>query len=213
MALILPRSVMVAVAQQAPDGSRTSDMGYLLGVAGIGIVINSIPVGILVRVENMSELCRREPPIHLGGYSLIIPTVVVLLILIYTILITTKTANNLKQLQPKHFKNLPSNNALTYVDTQLVCFFLIIYFILGLLIIFLRMIDILSKENFILYGNLFQLCMNSLVISLIFPVYVILKTRRYLPRLWSEEAPIILQNNDFYAVRLSQVSPQQVDLN
>ena len=199
---------MVAAAHQPPDGTRTSDIGYLLGVAGMGIVINSIPVGILLRTGIISELCRREPPVPLGGYFLIIPTVVVLLILIYTVLITFKTNKYLRNLQPQHFQNLPSNNALTFLDTQLLCFFLLFYFMVGLLLIFLRLVDILSRDNLILFTNLFQLCMNNLVISLIFPVYVILKTRRYLPRLWSEDAPVILQNNDFYAVRLSQVSPQ-----
>ena len=53
------------------------------------------------------------------------------------------------------------------------------------------------------------MCLFNIVICFMFPVYIILKTRRYLPRLWDGEAPLILQNNDFYTVRLSQVSPQQ----
>ena len=123
-------------------------------------------------------------------------------------LISFKTHNNLRNLQPEHFKNLPSNNVLTFIDTQMLCFFLILYFMIGLLIVFLRHIDILSRENFIMCLNLFQLVINNVVICLIFPVYVILKTRRYLPRLWSDDSPLILENNDFYAVRLSQVSQE-----
>ena len=79
------------------------------------------------------------------------------------------------------------------------------------LFIFLRVIDILSQEYFILCVNLFQVIVNNVVICQIFPVYVILKTRRYLPRLWSDDSPLILENNDFYAVRLSQVSPELED--
>ena len=41
--------------------------------------------------------------------------------------------------------------------------------------------------------------------SLVFPVYIILKTRRYLPRLWNVNCPLIIQNNDFYSVNMLQV--------
>jgi len=194
------------MAHQDPDLTRTSDVGYLLGVTGIVIVIGSIPVGIHLKLDRSQEFCDGE--IQKLGYYLMIPTVVLLLIIVYTMLISLKTHNYLRNLQPEHFKNLPSNNVLTFIDTQMLCFFLILYFMIGLLFIFLRSIDILSREYLILYSNIFQLTVNNVVICLIFPVYVILKTRRYLPRLWSDDSPLILENNDFYAVRLSQVSPQ-----
>ena len=67
-------------------------------------------------------------------------------------------------------------------------------------------LDVLSwKDSFIL-RNFVQLVVTNIVVSFLFPVYIILKTRRYLPRLWDADSPVILQNNDFYAVRLSQVN-------
>ena len=195
--------VLVAFAHQDADLTRPSDIGYLLGVTGIGIVTNSIPFGFYLKLY-FKEICRGD--VQYLGYYVMIPVVVLLLIVISTLLISFKTHNYLRNLHPQHFKNLPSNNVLTFVDTQMLCFFLILYFMIGLLIVFLRHIDILSRENFIMCLNLFQLVINNVVICLIFPVYVILKTRRYLPRLWSDDSPLILENNDFYAVRLSQVS-------
>ena len=192
------------MAHQDPEDSRTSDIGYLLGVTGIGIVINTIPVGIYIKLYYFQELCIEE--IRSLGYYLIVPVVVLILSVISTLLISFKTHNYLRNLHPEHFKNLPSNNVLTYIDTQLMCFFLIFYFLLGLFVLYLRLFVLISRENVIFYLNLLQLVINNVVICLIFPVYVILKTRRYLPRLWSDDSPLILENNDFYAVRLSQVS-------
>ena len=192
------------MAHQDPDLTRTSDIGYLLGVTGIGIVINTIPVGIYIKLYYFQELCIEE--IRSLGYYLIVPVVVLILSVISTLLISFKTHNYLRNLHPEHFKNLPSNNVLTYIDTQLMCFFLIFYFLLGLFVLYLRLFVLISRENVIFYLNLLQLVINNVVICLIFPVYVILKTRRYLPRLWSDDSPLILENNDFYAVRLSQVS-------
>ena len=201
------RGVLVAMAHQDPEDSRTSDIGYLLGVTGIGIVINTIPVGIYLKLNYFKELCQGQ--VKSWEYPFVmIPVVVLILIVISTLLISFKTHNYLRNLHPEHFKNLPSNNVLTFIDTQLMCFFLILYFMTGCLFIILKFIDILSREYFILCLNLNQVIVNNVVICLIFPVYVILKTRRYLPRLWSDDSPLILENNDFYAVRLSQVSPQ-----
>ena len=56
-------------------------------------------------------------------------------------------------------------------------------------------------------NNWIQLVFNLLVLALVFPIYIILKTKRYLPKLWDDNALVIVQNNDFYAVRLNQVSP------
>ena len=195
--------VIVAVAHQDSDLTRTSDIGYLLGVTGIGIVTNSIPFGFYLKLY-FKEICRGD--VQYLGYYVMIPTVLLILMFISTVLISFKTHKYLRNLQPENFKNLPSNNVLTFMDTQLMCFFLILYFMTGYLFIILRFIDILSREYFILCVNLFQVIVNNVVICLIFPVYVILKTRRYLPRLWSDDSPLILENNDFYAVRLSQVS-------
>ena len=194
------------MAHQDPEDSRTSDIGYLLGVTGIGIVINTIPVGIYIKLYYFQELCIEE--IRSLGYYLIVPVVVLILSVISTLLISFKTHNYLRNLHPEHFKNLPSNNVLTFIDTQLMCLFLMLNFLCGIFLIFLRLIEVLSEQTAKFSNNFFQLVFNNVLMCLIFPVYVILKTRRYLPRLWSDDSPLILENNDFYAVRLSQVSSQ-----
>ena len=76
--------VLVAFAHQDPDLSRTSDIGYLLGVTGIGIVINTIPVGIYIKLYYFQELCIEE--IRSLGYYLIVPVVVLILSVISTLL-------------------------------------------------------------------------------------------------------------------------------
>ena len=112
---ILFRSVLVAMAHQDPEDSRTSDIGYLLGVTGIGIVTNTIPVGIYLKLNYYRVVCRGD--VHVLGYYVMIPVVVLILIVISTLLISFKTHNILRNLNPEHFKNLPSNNVLTYIDT------------------------------------------------------------------------------------------------
>ena len=113
-----------------------------------------------------------------------------------------KTRNSLKKIQDQHLKNLPSKNALTYLDTQILCFSIIIYKIFS--IMYVQFLNFDSGEDFLFV--IVQFCFHNIVLCFLFPLYIILKTRRYLPRLWDDNSPIILQNNDFYAVRLSQVS-------
>ena len=67
--------------------------------------------------------------------------------------------------------------------------------------------NFLTLEVFSFWINFFEFFMFDIIISFVFPIYIILKTRRYLPRLWNDNSPLILQNNDFYAVRLSPISP------
>ena len=113
-----------------------------------------------------------------------------------------KTRNSLRKIQDQHLKNLPSKNALTYLDTQILCFSIILYKIFS--IMYVQFLNFDAGEDFLFV--IVQFCFHNIVLCFLFPLYIILKTRRYLPRLWDDNSPIILQNNDFYAVRLSQVS-------
>ena len=116
-----------------------------------------------------------------------------------------KTRDGLRKLQDQHLKNLPSRNALTYLDTQILCYSLIanIFFTMIFFQLFINESGGVSYSIIIFV----HFCVHNIWLSFLFPLYIIMKTRRYLPRLWDDNAPIILQNNDFYAVRLSQVSP------
>ena len=128
------------------------------------------------------------------------------LFLSFTMMITIRTRKNLAKLQDQHLMNLPSKNALTFLDTEILCFLILFQFILLLILELLFFFDILLYEQAIFLKNFVQLCIDNVVISILYPIYIILKTRKYLPRLWDEDSPLIVQNNDFYAVKMSQVS-------
>ena len=122
----------------------------------------------------------------------------------FTILISIRTRKNLRKLQEEHLKNLPSNNVLTYLDTEILCFSIMAKFALVKFRNIFLATDLLSFDISLYIVNVMPFCF-VFMFSLIFPLYIILKTRRYLPSLWDDKAPLILQNNDFYAVRLSEV--------
>ena len=129
------------------------------------------------------------------------------LLLVFTLLISLRTRRNLGQLPSRHLTNLPAKNALTFLDTQIVCFLLLFQFILMMTIHSMSLLNVVSRDTSDLLGSLSQMLITTILLGVVFPIYIILKTRRYLPSLWDENSPTIVQNNDFYAVRMSQLSP------
>lgn len=205
---------MVANAHQdqEADGRKISDSAYLTGLMGVIAVLVAIPI-LKIALQNdirFVELCmgkasRQEP---------ITPYLIIILVIwslcsLFVILISLKTRNNLKKLQHQHLENLPANNALTYLDTQILCFIILLQALTIICTNVLFVVNIIPLKVTLFVTNFVHLCTSNIVISFIFPIYITLKTRRYLPRLWDDEAPLIIQNNDFYAVRLEQISPQQ----
>ena len=132
-----------------------------------------------------------------------------LLLIIFTIINSLRTRRNLKKLEEQHLKNLPCQNAMTYLDTQIYIFLLIFQFLIRLILRSLVDLGLLSVETTFYLLNVSQMIITNLLLSFVFPIYIILKTRRYLPKLWDSDSPLILENNDFYLVRLSQVSPSR----
>ena len=130
------------------------------------------------------------------------------LFVMFHFMISLRTRKNLKKLQDQHFKNLPSKNALTFRDTEILCLISNIHVLIQGTMRIMFFSEVLPLDLTLLLTNVVQFVFTNILIALIFPMYIILKTRRYLPRLWSDQAPIILQNNDFYAVRLSQVNQE-----
>ena len=43
-------------------------------------------------------------------------------------------------------------------------------------------------------------------VAFIFPIYIIIKTKRYLPKLWDDSQQIIGQNNDFFSINPATVA-------
>ena len=196
---------MVANAHQNQDleAMKTFDRAYLVAVVGFLVCIDgSIILDYYIRFENLRQ-CQSpdsllEKPIKIG-------VAVGLLLVIFTIIIRTR--KNLNKLQEQHLKNLPCQNAMTYLDTQIYIFLLIFQFLIRLILRSLVDLGLLSVETTFYLLNVSQMIITNLLLSFVFPIYIILKTRRYLPKLWDSDSPLILGNNDFYLNRLSQVSP------
>ena len=200
---------MVANAHQniEPEAIKTFDLGYLVAVGGFLVFINCLPVFEFVLHGNPHvKLCLGEGSKQPLTSLMMIGMTFSLLLLAFTVIISLRTRRNLVKLQDHHFDNLPSQNVLTYLDTQIVCFGLLFQFLLVSTFHYLSMFGVFSSEVTNYLVNVTQMLLTSLCMSIIFPVYIILKTRRYLPKLWDRDSPIIVKNNDFYAERLSQVS-------
>ena len=93
-----------------------------------------------------------------------------------------------------------------FADTQILCYLLLCQFFSSTFLHTMFVFDVLSWKDSFSLRNFVQIVLTNVVLSFLFPVYILMKTRRYLPRLWNDDSPIILQNNDFFAVRLSQVN-------
>ena len=202
---------MVANVQQGPEGTKITDVGYLAGVAAFLLALLPLPLleytvhGLpyITKCQSEEELPTRKSIILIIGLAFCI------LFFIFHVLIGLRARKNLRKLKDHHFKNLPSRNALTFLDTQILCFLSNINFLLQAIIHFLVLYGALSWEVTLFIENLVQFVVSNIMISFIFPLYIMMKTRRYLPKLWDDDSPLILQNNDFYAVRISRLERDQ----
>ena len=157
-----------------------------------------------------TKLCLGDEDEQPTKLIIIIPTAISIIFLTFLFLISFKTRNNLSKLSDQHLKNLPASNALTYLDTQVLCFIILLFYGIKIFIAYLFLFDIVSFKFTLYVNNVIQLSFHNVIISIVFPIYIILKTRRYLPRLWDDDSPLIIQNNDFYATRISQVQEQPI---
>ena len=160
-------------------------------------------------IETIAWCLREEGKIPVSFNLFKISTPLVVLMFIFSVLFSVRTIRNVRKLQDQYLKNLPANNALTFVDTLILCFLFYLNFMLQKVLLSLFMLGLLTSETFAFWANFLELFIHNFLLSFLFPIYIIIKTRRYLPRLWSDDAPLILQNNDFYAVRLAQITPSQ----
>ena len=205
------RDVMVANAHQNPglEAVKTFDLGYLVAVAGFLVFINGLPVlEFVVHGNPYVKLCLGEDSKQPLTSLMMIGLSFSLLLFSFTIMISLRTRRNLLKLQDHHFENLPSQNVLTYLDTQMLCFVLLFQFISVSVFHYVSMLGGFSSELKNYLVNITQILVTNLLMSFIFPIYIILKTRRYLPKLWNDASPMMIKNNDFFADRIPQVSPE-----
>ena len=205
---------MVSNAHQdtEPEAKKLFDIGYLAAVFGFLLIPLVMPVVqyTMHGIETIALCLREEEKLPVSFDLLKISTASIFLIFTFTVLISMRTVRNLRKLQDQHLKNLPAKNALTFVDTLILCFLSFSNFLVQRVLLSLFMNDLITFEVFAFWVNFLEFFLHNIITSLAFPVYIILKTRRYLPRLWCAESPLILQNNDFYAVKLTtQISPSQ----
>ena len=121
---------MVANAHQDqdPEVRKTYDSGYLVGVVGLSAFCVSIPLVKLTASDEIpiTELC-------MGNISTQEPVLLLIIVAVFalsflsTALVSLTTRENLRKLKDQDLKNLPANNALTYLDTQIVCFLLFFF--------------------------------------------------------------------------------------
>ena len=57
--------------------------------------------------------------------------------------------------------------------------------------------------------GIISIIVDDIGVAFIFPIYIIMKTKRYLPKLWDDSRQIILENNDFYSSNPTAVAPWQ----
>ena len=202
---------MVANAHlvQEAEGKKLFDLVYLVGVIGMILALGSLPFVLLLKTEegiHKIDQCRGRESVNDKQVLFLIANAFCLLGFVFIVPVSLRTRKNLGKLQEEHSVNLPSKNAMTYMDTQILCLLLFFSFLFRVFLSILFKFELVQWKNLFLVNILFQLFLKNILISFLFPIYILLKTRRYLPRLWDDNSPMIVGNNDFYAVRLSQIS-------
>lgn len=195
---------MVSNARHNPDHEKmkTFNLGYLVGLSGILLVWNINAIALYFKpnpfTPNVSRCLGLETKVE-TSIPMMIATVLFLLLVVSIVSIYFRTQKCLKKIQPEHLKNLPSKNALTFLDTYILLLGLILRFVLARLIFYLHLLDYFSFDISVTVRIILNVFLNDIFLSLVFPVYIIMKTRRYLPKLWNDNCLHVPQNNDFYA--------------
>ena len=122
------------------------------------------------------------------------------LCILFSLIIIRRTKTYLNKLPDNQLRNLPAKNAMTYIDT------LILFYVLsGSLIIkaFCMLFWIHNTNTSLSDQTNLILCVITIIVDdigvgFIFPVYIIMKTKRYLPKLWDTSRQIILENSALY---------------
>ena len=101
-----------------------------------------------------------------------IPSIFCVLSLLFTVLLTCRTNTLLKTIQPQHFQNLPSKNALTFLDTQILFVSIIVqFFVIGFISILSYFLGI-SHDQFIFLKVILHFFIDNVFICFIFPIYI-----------------------------------------
>ena len=129
------------------------------------------------------------------------------LCIFFSYLITKRAYAYLSKLPDSHLGNLPAKNALTYIDTLILFALVSGSYILKSLFALFWTFDFLSFDNANLLSSITSIIVDDIGLGFLFPIYIIIKTQRYLPKLWEDSREIIGENNDFYSINPATVAP------
>ena len=182
---------------------------YAVGIIGILVLWNLIFVVMTLQYENQLPFVRMcwgnadenvpisektVQPIFYIGVFLTISS-------IYAFMINKRTYQYLSSLNDNNLKNLPAKNILTFHDTKVLVLVNSLTFLSLLLNLLLAYLQIISIANMMNMNFLVHFIINDLLLSFVHPTIIILKTKKYLPQLWSDgEDDLDNQNNDFFAL-------------
>ena len=181
---------------------------YAVGIIGILVLWNTIFVVITLRYESLpfvrmcqgnltenSSISKKtvQPIFYIGVFLTICS--------IYAFLINKRTYKYLASITDNNLKNLPARNILTFHDTKVLVLVNSLTFLVLLLNLLLAYLHIISVATMMNMNFLVHFIINDLLVSFVHPTIIILKTRRYLPELWSDGLDDRdHQNNDFFAM-------------
>ena len=193
-----------------PDGLKMFNIGYLAGIAGILLAWNS---AILIKVTVSDQyiaytaFCLKKTLESKPFYPMIIALVLFSLCVIFSLTITRRTYIYLNKLQGSQLPNLPAKNALTYIDTLILFSIISGSSILNSFCVLSWTLDFVSFDTSNLLTCLISIIVDDIGVGFIFPLYLIMKTKRYLPKLWDDSREIIVENNDFFSINPAAVAP------
>ena len=195
-----------------PDGLKMFNIGYLAGLVGILLAWNS---SMLIRVTVSDQyipftaICLKKTLESKPFYPVTIGAVVISLFIVFSLIITRRKRIYLSKLQDSHLCNLPAKNALTYIDTLILFSILSGSFMIQSFCFLSWTLDILSFDDVPLINCIVSIIVDDIGVGFFFPIYIILKTKRYLPKLWDDSREIIGENNDFFSTNPATVAPAQ----
>ena len=186
------------------------NIGYLAGLSGLLLAWNSailIQVTVTEQEIGFTAFCLKKTLESKPFYPNIIGIVMLSLCVIFSLIIARRTNVYLRKLPDSHLRNLPAKNALTYIDTLILFSVLAGSNFIKIFCILSWKLDFFTFDNMNLINCIISMIVDDIGVAFIFPIYIILKTKRYLPKLWDDSREIIGENNDFYATNPATVAP------
>ena len=122
--------------------------------------------------------------------------------IIYVLLISKRTYKYLDSLNDNDLKNLPAKNILTFHDTKVLVMMIYLGFMMYVTTSLVEYLDLITLQTMMDLQFLLKFIFGDVLFSFVHPIIIIIKTKKYLPQLWSDSDEVetmVIKNNDFYA--------------